>query len=322
MERDPQTHDSHVVAAMLSAQGRVSALRTDEALEQLTLACHVSNEEDAPYGLVVHPALTPSGTIRVGGTWHRYLNAFKCVEAALSDQPPDVLKSADALNHLQLGTDIFIVAACHHGRHWRPAVDEKMASARAAGSQALNRDVYLLLTHRLAEELKTAEHFAMPKDMRLIVRVRSRSTRGRRYSKHVFLDSRVALDGKTLSWRQAFIQNIRCLTAQEVAKEGGHDAKNTSATASRWISDRKIFSVTYGGRRLYPDFQFRHGQPRPVIARVLEALPADPTGWDYAYFFATANSYMEQKRPMDELDSDPEKIVRLAQRFAQPADVF
>src|ERR1700730_9014545 len=117
MDRDTQTQDSHVVAAMLSAQGRVCELPTDEALKQLALACEISNEEDAPYGLVVHPALTRAGTIRVGGTWHRYLNAFKCVEAALSDQPPAVLKSADALSHLQLGADIYIVSACHHGRH-------------------------------------------------------------------------------------------------------------------------------------------------------------------------------------------------------------
>lgn len=326
MDRDTPIHDGHMVAAMLSAQGRIWELPTHQALEQLTKACDVGNEEDAPYGLVVHSPLAATEALRVGGTWHRYLNAFKRVAAALSDQPPAVLENADALSHIQLGSNIDIVAACHHGRHRHYLIEAKMASERAAGSTALKDDVYLLLTHRLAEELETATHFAMPRDMRLIVRVRSRSSSGRRHTKHVFLARKAAaktpLDGKTLSWRQTFIQNIRCLTAQEVAKEGGHDAKNTSATASRWISDGRIFSVTYGGRRLYPEFQFRHGRPRPVIAEVLRALPEDPTGWDYAYFFSAANAYLDQKRPMDELDNDPEKILRLAQRFAHPADVF
>jgi hypothetical protein len=59
-----------------------------------------------------------------------------------------------------------------------------------------------------------------------------------------------------------------------------------------------------------------------VLQKILAELPNDPTGWERAYFFATPNGYLGQKRPMDLLDEDSDKIVRIAWRHSNPAEVF
>jgi hypothetical protein len=73
------------------------------------------------------------------------------------------------------------------------------------------------------------------------------STHSVRPHEHIFVGHDVKpssqLDGRTLSWRQKFVDSVRCLTAEEVATECGHGAKNTSATASRWKDQGKIFAV-------------------------------------------------------------------------------
>ena len=41
-----------------------------------------------------------------------------------------------------------------------------------------------------------------------------------------------------------------------------------------------------------------------------------------AFFLTTPNSYLGGGRPEDLLESDPPRVLRLAQAFAHPADVF
>jgi len=128
----------------------------------------------------------------------------------------------------------------------------------------------------------------------------------------------------TVSWRKAFMRDVPTWSADEVAEHGGYGAKNKSAAANRWTKDGKIFSVLYGGKQYYPQFQFRHGEPRPAVARILRALGDEATGWDRAFFFATPNSYLDDARPMDRLNdkSTEELLVQLARRHANPADIF
>ena len=131
-------------------------------------------------------------------------------------------------------------------------------------------------------------------------------------------------NGPTLSWRQAFMKDVPTWSADEVAAQGGYGAKNKSAAATRWTKDGKIFSVLYGGKQHYPRFQFKHGEPRPIVAQILAVLGEGATGWDRAFFFATPNSYLNDAMPIDRLhDKNTEELlVRVAARHAHPADVF
>jgi hypothetical protein len=138
------------------------------------------------------------------------------------------------------------------------------------------------------------------------------------------VDDDDSVDGPTLAWRQAFMKDVPTWSAEEVAQQGGHQAKNRSAAASRLASDGKIFAVTVGGKLRYPQFQFRHGEPRPIVARILQALGNDSTGWDRAFFFAAPNGYLDDAKPMDRLDDKKmeKTLVQLADRHAHPADAF
>lgn len=86
--------------------------------------------------------------------------------------------------------------------------------------------------------------------------------------------------------RVDYLSRHGAMDAGELAELAGSTAVNTRSTASRWKSAGKVFSVTFQDRTLYPDFQFRDdGQPLPVIAAVLAALPDGLTGWALALWF-------------------------------------
>ena len=55
-------------------------------------------------------------------------------------------------------------------------------------------------------------------------------------------------------------------------------ARLDAATATRWTQEGNIFGVCVGGQMHYPAFQFLHGEPRLIIARMLAALRENP-GW-------------------------------------------
>src|SRR4051794_36732399 len=56
------------------------------------------------------------------------------------------------------------------------------------------------------------------------------------------------------------------LSSAEVAKLAGSTASNRAATANRWVSQRKVFTVEVDGAPRFPGFQFsENGRPFPVI---------------------------------------------------------
>lgn len=112
--------------------------------------------------------------------------------------------------------------------------------------------------------------------------------------------------------RTAFITEVGAMTAAEVAQLAGSKAKNSSALAGRWRSQRRIFAVPWGGEVLYPAFQFANGEPRPIIARVLQSFGERPSGWEVALWFATPSQYLTRNgRPLERLD-DPDALEAAA----------
>lgn len=130
------------------------------------------------------------------------------------------------------------------------------------------------------------------------------------------------IERDTLDWRKEFMSAYECWTSTEVAKQSTSTARNVSAIASRWVAERKIFSVRFEGKTWFPRFQFQDGSPIPVIAAVIKIFQTHATGWDLAFFFTSPSSYLAGRKPIEILKSDPEKIKSLAQAFATPANVF
>jgi hypothetical protein len=130
------------------------------------------------------------------------------------------------------------------------------------------------------------------------------------------------LDRESRAWRENFINRNRTYSAPEVAEEAGNRAKNTAALASRWAKENRIFSIRFQNQTLYPAFQFKDGEPIPVIAQILRDAPPAFTGWDFAFFFTTPNVFLEGKCPLQLLKSDPDALVPVAHAFTNPASGF
>lgn len=120
--------------------------------------------------------------------------------------------------------------------------------------------------------------------------------------------------------RSAFMRKYEVLDADQVHELYGSKARNRSALAARWRSDKKIFAVQRGGRFLYPAFQFdAQGLPRKVISRVLAALGAAVGGWQTALWFVTPNGWLDGEKPVDLLERKPDAVLDAAADVAEPA---
>ena len=117
--------------------------------------------------------------------------------------------------------------------------------------------------------------------------------------------------------RTELIREFGVLTSAEVAEVNGSTAENRAALANRWKREGKLFAVRHEGREYFPGFQLSpDGRPREVIERVLEAL-GEPRGWQTALWFTSANGYLDARRPVDLLDSEPDAVVEAASHEAE-----
>lgn len=103
------------------------------------------------------------------------------------------------------------------------------------------------------------------------------------------------------------------MTSAEVGKQSGHRGHNPYATAARWKKAGKVFSINHRGAEYFPAFQFRDGQPHPTIARALAELPKSMTPWQAAFWFVSANGWLDDDAPKDHLD-DTGRIAMAARR--------
>ena len=109
-----------------------------------------------------------------------------------------------------------------------------------------------------------------------------------------------------------------CLTAAQVHAASGLNPGNRSEPASRWKREGRLFAVRRSGIDLYPAFQFEDGAPRPVIKKILAALPNDMTGWQIAMWFASGNGWLGGDEPQERL-TDPNAVIDAALKLADPA---
>ncbi len=121
-----------------------------------------------------------------------------------------------------------------------------------------------------------------------------------------------AIEGDNAVAQAAFLARWPVLTADTVAEQAEHASTNRSATASRWKKARRIFGVRVSGRETYPAFQFQEGRPRPVIGKILAALPEEMTGWQSALWFSGPNGWLDGQIPIKRL-ADESAVVAAAE---------
>ena len=125
---------------------------------------------------------------------------------------------------------------------------------------------------------------------------------------------------RNASLRAEFVRTRELLDAEQVHALYGSSAKNRAALAARWRSDRKLFAIEHHGRLLYPAFQFDEvGRPKAVIGRILKALGLGTGPWQTAIWFTTPNSWLDRRRPLDLLESEPDRVIDAADDVSNPA---
>jgi hypothetical protein len=121
--------------------------------------------------------------------------------------------------------------------------------------------------------------------------------------------------------RMTFMKEVPLLRSSEVAQLSGSTARNSSARASRWKSERRIFSVQWNGIDYYPAFQFspKSGEPLPAVQTILDIFGGELRDWQIAiWFFANNGSLAGGRRPMDAIARDPKAVIEAAKHEVEP----
>jgi hypothetical protein len=118
--------------------------------------------------------------------------------------------------------------------------------------------------------------------------------------------------------RNALAREFGAFTSAEVAGLAGSKAANKAALANRWKQEGRIFSVTHHGTTYYPGFQFDgEGRPLPVIAEVIRRLGARSGEWELALWLTSPTGWLDGRRPVDLLESEPDEVAQAAEREAE-----
>ena len=129
-------------------------------------------------------------------------------------------------------------------------------------------------------------------------------------------DVRAEFEMENARLRADYLQETQMFTGAQVRAAAGRNPKNRSEPASRWKREGRIFAIRYGGRDLYPAFQFAEGQPRPIIKKILSLLPLSVTPWQIAMWFSSGNGWLDGAEPRERLD-EPGEILEAARRLAR-----
>lgn len=113
--------------------------------------------------------------------------------------------------------------------------------------------------------------------------------------------------------RVGFLSSDRPYTSEALARLVGSRAENAAQYASRFKRQGQIFSVKWGGRALYPRFQFSdEGRPKALIADVLRIFDGELSDWQTALWFVSANGFLDDRAPVDVMSDDPTALLDAA----------
>ncbi len=124
------------------------------------------------------------------------------------------------------------------------------------------------------------------------------------------------IDEDNATLRLRFVEEVPCLTSEKIHAMAGHKGRNRGQTASAWKRNRRVFSVPFRNRQLYPVFQFADGKPKPIIKEILSVLPEGMSPWQNAFWFVSGNGWLDGVAPQDALD-DGNAVLEAARMEAR-----
>lgn len=106
------------------------------------------------------------------------------------------------------------------------------------------------------------------------------------------------------------------LTAAQIAQLAELSGSNPSQQPNRWKHDGLIFAIDINGKDYFPAYGLdpdRKYRPRRALNDVLRVFGKAKDGWALAFWFASVNSYLGGKRPLDLLSVAPERVLDAAE---------
>lgn len=118
--------------------------------------------------------------------------------------------------------------------------------------------------------------------------------------------------------REQILAANEWFTAEQISQLAGFATENPSAQPSKWKSHQRIFSVKKGATQLFPRYALDDNyRPLPVMAVLLGSFSNLKHGWGLAQWFATSNSLLAGRRPMEMLQSHPANVIAAAEYEAK-----
>lgn len=93
------------------------------------------------------------------------------------------------------------------------------------------------------------------------------------------------------------------------------DLEVSKANLLEWYNQGRIFGVNKGEQILLPAFQFRNGEPIPIIEQVLSELPKEMHSWQIALWFDSSNGWLDSEFPQNCLERESD-LLRAAKQEA------
>ena len=113
--------------------------------------------------------------------------------------------------------------------------------------------------------------------------------------------------------RLLLLQEFGGLTSSEVADLVGSEGRNRASLAPRWRKKGRLLGIPYKGAVLYPAFQFHRRTVVSVVPEIIgEFAGAGVDGWEIALWFTAPNSLLGERRPVDLLLEEPDRVVDAA----------
>jgi hypothetical protein len=119
--------------------------------------------------------------------------------------------------------------------------------------------------------------------------------------------------------RTAVAAEFGVWSAAEAGRRIGSRGHSPTTAIRRWAAQGKLLAVPVAGLDHYPGFVFgSDSRPRPVLAQVAAAL-SGRTGWALVAWLVSPQDVLGGGRPVDLLDTDPDRVVAAAAASADRA---
>ncbi|MFJ1340097.1 hypothetical protein ACIKP7_18420 [Pseudomonas caricapapayae] len=122
--------------------------------------------------------------------------------------------------------------------------------------------------------------------------------------------------------RTAVLESGEWMTAAQIAGLAGFSPSNPSAQPNKWKREGAIFALRHHGVDYFPAYGLDAAngyRPLKAMAPVLARLKHNKDSWGLAYWFMSVNSFLAGKRPLDLLNSDPDRVLAAAEDELQAA---